>query len=568
MSLSWLNKINLHHLFDIYKFLTGGVIGLAIIAFVVLQLVGFFSMGGESYWILNDDNAYRLTHAWQVYFSTSYPPPSLSNIDLAYHYHYGGPAIATFFAKAFNLPVDLVYFRLVLPVAFIFSLGFVYIVVFNKTKNVFISVLCVSIAIMACLNTVVDLENLKLWKWMKSSLYSFLMTVWHFDIDHVLDSATTQYSFWYGNKIYDISYLVLFLSMGAVLSLFIVESQIKRLALLLLLLMVFLFMKTEVVFWLFLLVFVEMFFLVGKYARFGWIVAFIAFLFLVFISTEGNFFLGDTKVSLFYLENNEISFLEWFSFFLYFLILIDVAFLIFLSKKENKYLFFYLLLNFLFFLYVEFFDISLTIDGQVTEFSRHLVAVSHAMYAVGVIAYIFSINTHRSENRSKFSYILFSFVLLLIAVGSFFKGGHAMLQTWILVSSPNESYKVVDLSNQRECMSHIPRKDTVVYTNTFEEWPPETKTSAMHLTSFFGHQGFATNYTYERYDVVKERIKKQKETLGRSNTSIRDVCGLVADNGYAYISKKYEYALSLERGFIFENKDCAVFNANKNICFP
>lgn len=80
--------------------------------FVLPTLIGGALMGlGEHPAIfLNADTPYRLTHVYQFVEDRGLPPLSLSNLDVRFGYHYGGPAAVAALHLASGLPVHTAFF--------------------------------------------------------------------------------------------------------------------------------------------------------------------------------------------------------------------------------------------------------------------------------------------------------------------------------------------------------------------------------------------------------------------------------------------------------------------------
>jgi len=192
------------------------------------------------------------------------------------------------------------------------------------------------------------------------------------------------------------------------------------------------------------------------------------------------------------------------------------------------------------------------------------------MLVAGVILYV----TEKVNNKNfkddlynKHNLLLY-FVIAFLVFFLLFKTFHVLVQVRVLSINPIKRYEATNLFLYKECFDAIPKKKSVIYSNSFE-YPSGTlegRDAGMHLT-VFGHQAYAANSFYERYPIAIKRIAEQKKTLSNSAATISEICSLHTDkNGYSVIDKKYSYPLSMRAHFLIENKVCAVFYASSSIC--
>lgn len=524
--------------------------------------------GSESYWIFKPDNAYRLTHVWQVLASETYPPPSLLNNGISFHYHYGAPAIVTFFYELGFDNVDGVYFNIIMPFLLLSGFFFVFLMAYKVAKSFLISFLVL------CVYSFFFVNYLKVFDRVNSSLYSMLMSVWNGSLDYITNSSVFIFSDWFGNETLDITYVAFFSLFGFLTFIYVLNDVRKRLFLLVVLLPFVLFLKTELIIWVLFLLVVD----VSNYfsSRFDLRKVLFSLFFLFFCVL--SFSLLDGLISLpnanlIFSLNLNISVIpeKLFVFILIFLILLDS----FLEEKNMRFTFLYFVCFSLLLVSISFVEIYLHRNDAVEAFSltkRSFARVLHGIMLMGVIFYI--IEKYDSFNgrytmQAK-NLVFFGLVFFVIAL-SFFKLYHLSIQYWILINVPEENHEAVNLVEYRQCLEKVPVAGSIIYSNYFE-YPSgtlENKDLGMHLTAFFGHQAYAANSVYERYPEALAGVGAQKEILQNVNASIVSVCELMIDKSrqaYAIFDKKEAYPLSISPYISFENNTCAVFYASSDLC--
>jgi hypothetical protein len=137
----------------------------------------------------------------------------------------------------------------------------------------------------------------------------------------------------------------------------------------------------------------------------------------------------------------------------------------------------------------------------------------------------------------------------------------------ILVAQPQDGHEFVDNRSIAEALATIPTDGTMIVTNDLR-YPAQhfsREDRQMQIPALFGHQAFAVNYRYERYDFSEERHLLQR--LLQQPRWSGDVEEAARKYGWTHllIRKDYQHpeAIPLRRGF--ENESYVVFEFGKAV---
>jgi hypothetical protein len=531
--------------------------------YLFLQLYAGFIMGGgeSSYWLFNEDNAFRLTHAWQVLRADSYPPESLSNLNVAYGYHYGAPAIAAFLSDVSGFPLDVVYLEFTSSFLLVLAMLVLYSVVFNKTKKVYISLFAVAVSLLWSVNYWDFLERVR------SSSYSLLYAMWELDYDKVVNASVGVYSHWFGNGVLDVSYIVLYLIFSLFLSFILIGSSTRRLLLLFILSPFVFLLKIDALLFVVFYLYVELMYLFFKSHNIKWFFVFHTLLvsFVIALGYFGVVFVIQSVEYRFGLVGVDAISVEG---ILLLCVLCYVFFDSYINKRLNSYGFIFLLSSFSTILVIKLVSIyvgdirGMPVDNAGLLFSR----AAQFLVLGGLILYLISFFEGGVSKTKNIAFVMVVSISLFVL---FFKFYHVLVQSWVMVNKTESVYRGANLVDYHKCLSEVPVDDVLIYSNYFE-YPSNTlegRDMGMHLTALFGHQAYASNSFYERYPHVFERIDNQKKVLSNKNSTLKDVCDLVEDpwRSYVLFDKRVNLPLSIKSLTFYENDTCSILNVD-DVC--
>ena len=545
----------------------------SVLLYLLYQLYAFFFMGegsDGSFWIFNVDNAYRLTHVFQLLKSESYPPPSLSNLDVSFHYHYGGPAIAAFFSGLFNIEVHKTYFYLVMPFLLITGFTLLYLVSVEKTKSKFFAVSILMIFMLHRINfsNIYDRMN-------GLTLEAYYM-MRNLDFSVFLTGFTHSDPGRFGNTIYDIAYLVNYIVIPVFVTILLIRDQYKRVVIWLIFLMLGFFLKTEVFLISLLFICLESFtfFYCKANRKTVLFVNCIIFSLLIFIGPLFNYSLPLIGYVLDYNLLNLMS--PRFGYAIFFQCIPIVILGVYLWKVDDE--FFHsknaltlsiIYISVFFIIFINYTDIYLqlpTFKQGISDFFRR------ACNSVFIISIIFLLLKNQSSFNSQYlqkqKYLLAPLCIFpIIAVMQFY---HLINHFFIIVNFPERAHEVVEIGKQRECLKEIPTINTLLLLNSFD-YPAQNyrrKNNAMHITANYGHQAYASNSGYEPFDFVKERLERQKNILTNPDSNILQIHTIAPDvegvDKYIYFDKRKPIPKIVLKEAIFENSQCLIFKLDKN----
>lgn len=542
---------------------------------ICYQLYAFFLMGPSenAFWMFNVDTAYRLTHAHQVLSAESYPPPSISNMDVSFHYHYGGAAIAAFISNLFSIDVYQAYFYVLMPVVFTLGMLLLYFIAIEKTKSKLFA-----FSIMA----VYMLYRIDL-----SKLYDRIHGISHEIVYFLISRDTTIFSEGFthsdpqrfGNGIFDISYLVLYVSIPLFVSILFVKDSYMRLIFWLVFALCAIHLKTELFLLTLVLIVFEICYVL--YLKLGFkLTCFIQFLFLILllIILPGNLiplFGYEIQYSFRELSFPLFGYALWIQVFILLsilLIVVDKKKLLQSVSGNSVTCFWFIYISLIFLIFVNFTNIQLGNGGIGTlALSSFL---PRACTAIFMMALLFSLVANYKvlfNNSTKNQVIMGSFLPVLVLV-ILLQLYHNIHQFYVLVSSPESAHEAANVEKERECIGYIPRENTVVFMNNFDN-PANNykrKNNAMHITAMFGHQAYASNSAYERFDFVKDRLKVQGNVLTGLKSSLTDVCDMASEvesyDKYIYFDKRKGIPSFIYKDILFENAHCLVYKLDQQKC--
>jgi hypothetical protein len=165
--------------------------------------------------------------------------------------------------------------------------------------------------------------------------------------------------------------------------------------------------------------------------------------------------------------------------------------------------------------------------------------------------------------------VIIIIVMFFLTVLLFVKSYHLAYQFWKLGYNTSSSHEAVNLVDHKQCLDNIPVENSVIFTNSFK-YPAENYRRddfALQLTAPLGHQAYASNFAYERYKLVNDRIELQKEVLAWNDMSLIKICALLKDkNSFIFVDKLFPYPDILNTMFVYSNNNCGVFKKNTSIC--
>lgn len=541
-----------------------------VVLYVVYQLYAYQLMGSEGVWIFNVDNAYRLTHVWQLIRAETYPPPSLSNLDVSFHYHYAGAAIAAFIVKLTGWPVWSVYFQLLLPVLLILSTCLIFYSVFKATKNIVLAAFSTAFSQLVTVNLSLVSER------MINILYEILYSIVGWNNNLILNGFNHADAERFGNGVYDVAYLSFYLITAVIISLLLNFTRVARVRLLLLLAPFFVLIKIESFLIILLCVFAEFFVFLEKKVGVKLVMLLISFLMLAFVSYSYAGFdilivdsMLSVSISDLSIINNELLIILAFS---------VLVFIDFFSRTEitydQKYITSFLFLSFLFFFltYILSIDVYTKSSEKTYDIIWELWKTKSHVFVVVVIVYMvnaYNYHVRKINVRTIRRAGVFLIVVTVASIYLIFKSYHVGVQLYKIISTPENAHEAAYLKDYRQCLREIPVENSIIYTNSFK-YPAEGYRRdgiAMHLTALMGHQGYALNSAYENQDIVIDRVLKQKKYLSNKDGTMKGVCELLkTDKAYILLDKKFLYPSVLEAHSIDVNKTCAVFRYSDKIC--
>ena len=228
---------------------------------IAYQFYAFYLMGDNenSYWIFNVDNAFRMINIWQILKSDVYPPPSLSNLDISYHYHYGSAAIVSIFSNISGIEPTVVYYKVMMPILLLLSLLVIFIVVYTVTKKYSVAIFSTAISMLATIPLERVLERTM------NLFHESLASIYSSNPYYILNGFAHNDAEKFGNGVFDISYLAFSVVLGLVLSIVLLTKGRDRSLILLTIAPLLFFLKSESVIILTLFIFTELILYVIKF---------------------------------------------------------------------------------------------------------------------------------------------------------------------------------------------------------------------------------------------------------------------------------------------------------------
>ena len=131
----------------------------------------------------------------------------------------------------------------------------------------------------------------------------------------------------------------------------------------------------------------------------------------------------------------------------------------------------------------------------------------------------------------------------------------------VLLFEPEEGHEFADNRSIAEALATIPVRGSVVVTNDLH-YPAggfSRDTRPMQVPALFGHQAFAVNYAYERFEFSKARMELH-EPLQRNEWS-DDILASARAHGWTHflVRKNYTHPDTIPLEQTFENADYAVY---------
>ena len=527
-------------------------------------------MGENVYWIFNADTPFRLTHVHQILQSQEYPPNSISNLDVSHHYHYGGPAIASFLSELLNIDPNNTYFYVAMPLVFFVSCALLLTLVWNRTKSFKLSIISTSIAFLLYVKfSDMHTAVLALARELVSLIYSF-----DFHSVESLYFGASHYSAQkFGHSVFDIPYLLLFSLIPISLAIFNVKNSENRIFLWVLCLILFVFLKSDSVPIILLFLCSELVFIAArmnkKYFLFIQIVFVVVLLFLCLFGLEIKIISTD-----FVFQFKDLNFpIMGLSFFIQtgiLLIFFIIALKIFDIKKDLIVTVLWLAI--LLFIFINTIEINFRIEGF-EFFSNFNQVFMKAINTIFIIISIFFIVEY--SNKKTFSFretklVMIPLVLFMIYVP--FKVYHNLFQLGLLFIKPSLAHESYDFFAHKQCLEKIPVLDSVLLLNSFT-YPTQNHkrdNRAMHVTAIYGHNAYASNSAYEKYPIVKQRINVQKEVFANEKATKKEICKvgneLKGKNKFLLIDKVQIWPEKLNQYISYQNQFCAVVNLSEEVC--
>lgn len=138
---------------------------------------------------------------------------------------------------------------------------------------------------------------------------------------------------------------------------------------------------------------------------------------------------------------------------------------------------------------------------------------------------------------------------------------HQAAHAGILLISPEKGHEYADNRMLAEALAYIPVGDTVIVTNDFR-YPAQNYARDLRqfqLPAIFGHQMYASNFKYERYEDSERRLALQYRF--RNKTWEPELEHIAAEEGWTHlvIHRLSPHAADIPLALIFENSEYRVY---------
>lgn len=205
-------------------------------------------------------------------------------------------------------------------------------------------------------------------------------------------------------------------------------------------------------------------------------------------------------------------------------------------------------------LFIKFFNLS--IRGEFYSHIYQILTVMPAFIAMFSIALVFE-NWHKlSKLRQRAVITMMILIILLPFV-------HRGAYTGIIIFAPERGYQYAENYMAAEALANIPILNSVVVTNDFryplKNYHKVKDLRQMQLPALFGHQMYATNFKYERFDDSDRRLALQYRF--RNDAWDPELENIAQEEGWTHliIHRLSPYAENIPLHLIFENSEYRVY---------
>ena len=550
-------------------------------SYIIYQMVALFYMGDSegSYWIFNIDNAYRLTHVWQLLEVSEYPPLSKSNYGISFHYHYGSAAIASLLVSLFSLSPDTALFHIIMPILMLAGISLLYFATKAYSGSKQIALMSVLISYLFTIDFSLLLP--RLYNLFNEFIY-FAYGVVRF-LANLSDFPHAGFTHFdagrFGNGVLDISYLSLYIMLVLAVYVFLLVSKKQSLVIYIFLAFISPFIKSEG-FILFsicaFVVFFVQFFGCKRHAYKKLVTFLIAWMTLLVYFSVSNFGLsfGGVSFSVGFATNIE-------NIFIFQLLFLLVIFYLFCIKGGQDKIYDELVV--LFVLLLVWFVVSSVLNFSYSDGNgKAAIELSQSFDRLDNILLLFfaivclckstranghcystanNVTQNTAFKASKRS--IFALILSLSSVKTY----HLLFSFILLVFFTKHAHEASNLKDFHLCIEKVPESFQI--SSNSLSYPAENYKRgniALHLTSLSSHQGFALNQVYENYQLVRDRVIEQNKLISNASTTFQEICNFFTKDTAIIVDKKFSFPASIQKKSLYSNQACIVVLVNENQC--
>jgi len=189
--------------------------------------------------------------------------------------------------------------------------------------------------------------------------------------------------------------------------------------------------------------------------------------------------------------------------------------------------------------------------------------IYQVLFILPVILAVFSMsaitaNWHNLNKLSRYAAIL---AVILITIPSL---GHSLVHTGFFIVAPEKGHEYTDNHLLAEALIHIPVSGSIILTNDFRYPADNFKRDfkQMQFPALYGHQMYASNFSYERYDESDQRLALQYRFRKENWDPLLEEIAIQEGWTHLVIHRQSPHTQNIPLTLLFENSDYIVYKFN------